>query len=60
MKGKKKVSDLLINEKVAVPDKEQTYVLCSSGKIVWVVGRRIDQRFRITSKTTKILCLKII
>jgi len=54
MKGKKKVSDLLINEKVSLPDKENTYVICSSGKIAWVIGRRIDQRFRITSKTTRI------
>lgn len=54
MKGKKKVSDLLIDEKVPLPDKENIYVLCSSGEIAWVIGRRIDQRFRITSKTTKI------
>ncbi|MCX6283760.1 MAG: tRNA lysidine(34) synthetase TilS [Bacteroidetes bacterium] len=54
MKGKKKVSDLLIDEKVSLPDKENTYVLCSSGRIAWVIGRRIDQRFRITAKTTKI------
>jgi len=57
MKGKKKVSDLLIDEKASLPDKEQTYVLCNSGKIAWVVGRRIDQRFSVTSKTTKILRL---
>ncbi len=54
MKGKKKVSDLLIDEKVSLPDKENTYVLCSSGKIAWVIGHRIDQRFRITAKTTRI------
>jgi tRNA(Ile)-lysidine synthase len=57
MKGKKKVSDLLIDEKASLPEKEQTYVLCSSGKITWVVGRRIDQRFSVTSKTTIILRL---
>lgn len=57
MRGKKKVSDLLIDEKVALNDKEQTYVLCSSGKIAWVIGRRIDQRFSVTSKTIKILRL---
>jgi tRNA(Ile)-lysidine synthase len=52
--GKKKVSDLLIDEKVPIPEKENTFVLCSSGKIAWVIGHRIDQRFRITSKTTRI------
>jgi len=59
MKGKKKVSDLLIDQKVSLPDKENTFVLCSSGKIAWVIGRRIDQRFRITSKTIKILRIKL-
>ncbi|MCX6241133.1 MAG: tRNA lysidine(34) synthetase TilS [Bacteroidetes bacterium] len=54
MNGKKKVSDLLINEKISLPDKENTRVLCSSGKIAWVIGLRIDQRFRITSKTLRI------
>ena len=57
MKGKKKVSDLLIDEKISLPDKENTYVLCSSGKIAWVVGRRIDQRFRITPKTARIYAI---
>ena len=59
MKGKKKVSDFLIDEKVSLPAKEQTYVLCSSGRIAWMVGRRIDQRFCVTSKTIKILRLKV-
>lgn len=54
MKGKKKISDFLIDEKVSIPDKENTWVLCSSGKIAWVVGRRIDHRFRITSGTKRI------
>ena len=54
LRGKKKVSDLLIDEKVPIPEKEKTFVLCSSGKIAWVIGHRIDQRFRITSKTSKI------
>ncbi|MCX6281788.1 MAG: tRNA lysidine(34) synthetase TilS [Bacteroidetes bacterium] len=58
LKGRKKVSDLLINEKISLPDKENTYVLCSSGKIAWVIGHRIDQNFRITSKTKKIYSLQ--
>ena len=58
MKGSKKLSDLLIDEKVSLPDKENTWVLCSAGKIAWVIGYRIDQRFRITQKTNHIYRIK--
>jgi len=60
MKGRKKVSDLLIDEKIPVPDKENVYLLCSSGKIAWVIGHRIDQRFRITARTTRIFRINLI
>jgi tRNA(Ile)-lysidine synthase len=59
LRGIKKVSDLLIDEKVSVPDKENTFVLCSSGKIAWVIGHRIDQWFRITSGTKKIFRISL-
>lgn len=59
LRGIKKVSDLLIDEKVSLPDKENTFVLCSSGNIAWVIGHRIDQRFRITSVTKKIFRISL-
>jgi len=54
---KKKVSDFFIDEKIPIPDKEKTWLLCSGGKIVWIVGHRIDNRFRITQKTRKVLLI---
>lgn len=55
MGGRKKVSDFLIDQKVPVIEKRRQYVLLSDDQIVWVVGRRIDDRFRINERTENIL-----
>ena len=55
MDGHKKVSDLLIDSKVPVAEKQRQFVVVSGGEIVWVVGRRLDDRYRITSKTENVL-----
>ena len=57
MKGTKKVSDFLSDEKISSYKKKENLVLTNSGKIVWVIGLRIDDRFKVTSKTKKILKL---
>ncbi|MCL2727474.1 MAG: tRNA lysidine(34) synthetase TilS [Bacteroidales bacterium] len=51
MKGFKKVSDFLIDVKVPLWEKERQQVLCSNEEIVWLVGRRIDDRFKVTEAT---------
>jgi tRNA(Ile)-lysidine synthase len=57
MKGSKKVSDFLIDEKIPSTEKNEQLVLTNSGRIVWVVGLRIDDRFKINSKTKKAIKL---
>lgn len=60
MEGRKKVSDLLVDAKVPRTDKERQAVVCNGGgEIVWVVGRRIDDRFKITLLTNRILRLTV-
>jgi tRNA(Ile)-lysidine synthase len=59
MNKKKKVSDFLVNEKVSILEKEKIFVLISDEKIICVLGRRIDERFKVTEKTTKALGLKL-
>ena len=58
MKGIKKLSDFLIDEKVSLPDKEKIWLLASGQKILWVVGYRIDERFRITPATRQMLMIR--
>lgn len=59
MKGTKKVSDYFIDKKFSLSDKENTWLLCSGERIMWVVGHRMDDRFKITDKTTKIYRLEL-
>jgi len=52
---KKKIARFLIDEKVNKIAKEKQLVLTSGKKIVWVFGRRLDDRFKVTEKTTEVL-----
>jgi tRNA(Ile)-lysidine synthase len=55
LNGKKKVSKFFKDEKLSLIDKENTWLLCSKNDIVWVVGMRLDDRFKVTKTTSKIL-----
>jgi tRNA(Ile)-lysidine synthase len=58
MKQKKKLSDYFIDNKYSLLDKESILILESDGKIVWIIGDRIDNRFKITRSTRKALIIK--
>ncbi len=55
MNGKKKISKYLKDEKLSLVEKENTWLLTSNNEVVWVVGKRADNRFRVTETTTNIL-----
>lgn len=59
MKGRKKVSDYLTDRKFSLLHKRQQWVLCCGNDIVWLVGERTDNRFRIDGKTRKALVISI-
>ncbi|HZL10787.1 MAG TPA: tRNA lysidine(34) synthetase TilS [Prolixibacteraceae bacterium] len=59
MTGLKKVSDFFIDEKYSIPDKENAWILASGNQLVWIVGKRLDDRFKITAKTRRIVRIRL-
>jgi len=58
MKGKKKLSDFFTDRKYSLAKKKNTWLLLSGADIAWVVGDRIDDRFKVDASTSA--CLEIV
>lgn len=58
MKGSKKLSDFFNDVKLSIIEKEHVWLLCSGDDIVWVVGYRIDARYAVNDKTSRVRLFK--
>ena len=58
MRGKQKISDYFINKKLSLAEKENTWLLCDSEKIVWIVSHRSDNRYRVDDTTKNVYIVK--
>ncbi|NDV84619.1 tRNA lysidine(34) synthetase TilS [Bacteroides sp. 51] len=59
MTGKKLVSDFLTDRKFSLLQKENQWVLCCGEKIIWIIGERTDNRFRIENSTRRVMIVKL-
>lgn len=59
-KSKKKISDFFTDQKFSAKQKKDCLLLESDGKIAWVIEHRLDERFKITSFTKRILKLELV
>ena len=57
MKNFRKLSDYFSDQKFSKIDKEQTWLLCSGDDIIWIVGERADNRYRVKNTTQEICVL---
>jgi len=60
MQSFKKISDFFIDNKFSILDKNKQWLLCSGKDIIWVVGQRIDDRFRIQPTTKKLYIAELL
>ena len=62
MKGKMKLSDYFINQKLSLFEKQNIRILCANNmqeSILWIIGQRTDERAKVEKNTKNILILKL-
>lgn len=55
---RKKLSDFFTDNKFSIADKENIWLLCSGDDIIWVIGKRINHKYRITSATKEVYMIR--
>ena len=60
MTGLKKLSDYFVDSKLSILEKENVWILANGEQIVWIIGYRLDDRYKITSQTKRIIKIKAV
>lgn len=60
MKGYKKLSNLFVDKKLSLLDKRNVRVVTADGEIVWVVGIRASDKFRIDEMTSDVVVMEVL
>ncbi len=54
-KGTRKVKDIFIEKKIPLSERRSIPLLCTDGEVLWIVGIRQSERYKITDKTSRVL-----
>ena len=61
MRGKKKISDFFVDQKISNEAKKNAWILTTAdNSVVWIVGFRSDNRFRVSNESSEVLCLSCV
>jgi len=60
MSGFKKLSDFFIDSKLSLSEKEKVWIVANGEQIVWIIGHRLDDRYKITTATNQVLKLEVV
>ncbi len=58
MKGTKKLQDFFVDEKIPREDRDRIPLICAGQEVLWVVGYRINENYKITKTTTEMVCIE--
>lgn len=60
MQGKKKLSKYFKDEKLSLLEKDDVQLLCSEDDIIWIIGKRADNRFKVSNTTKNLLKITLL
>ncbi len=58
MKGRKKLQDFFVDNKIPKEDRDNIPLVCFGSEVLWVVGMRISEKYKVTEKTTEMVCIE--
>jgi tRNA(Ile)-lysidine synthase len=60
MKGRKKIQDFFVDEKIPREERHRIPLLCFGQEVLWVVGHRLNDNYKVTEYTREIVCVEYV
>jgi len=59
LQGSQTIGNFLTNQKIPLAERARVWVLLSGERVAWVIGYRIDNRFRLTGQTCRVVRIEL-